>query len=192
MRIVDRTPVTGTDKIDKTPLLGERPLAAGHDQMPLDLGVITSPLPACVQFVHTSRRTFRPSRVRHVGTFGPRGVTANGPNNSSIDRRELRRKSVRMDRRAPCVRRLVGGTVGSARAERGSVMWEWHSAWAWWCMGVAMVIFWGLVAWVVVTLVRRSGPSDRTSEARGLLDERFARGEIDEDEYRRRRALIRR
>lgn len=74
------------------------------------------------------------------------------------------------------------------------MMWEWHSGWAWWWMGVGMLLFWGLVAFGIVMLVRlggRSGSSGRR-EAREILDERYARGEIDDDEYRRRSDLIRR
>jgi putative membrane protein len=72
-------------------------------------------------------------------------------------------------------------------------MWEWHSGWAWWWMVVGMLVFWGLVAWVVVTLVRqgdrtRSGKGPRAQE---ILDERYAKGEIEDDEYRRRSELIR-
>ncbi len=71
-------------------------------------------------------------------------------------------------------------------------MWGWHSGWAWFWMGLTMIIFWALVAWVIVTLVRQGDSGGReSSDAQGLLDERFARGEIDEDEYRRRRDLIR-
>lgn len=58
-------------------------------------------------------------------------------------------------------------------------------------MGVAMLIFWGLVAWVVVTLVRqgdRGGGGKR--DAREILAERYARGEVDHDEHRRRSELI--
>ena len=55
-----------------------------------------------------------------------------------------------------------------------------------------MLVFWGLVAWVVVTLLR---PADRSRggsgrEAQEILDERYARGEIEDDEYRRRSELI--
>jgi hypothetical protein len=59
-------------------------------------------------------------------------------------------------------------------------------------MGAVMLIFWGLVAWVVVTLVRQGDSGGETRGAREILDERYARGEIDDDEYRRRTELIRR
>jgi putative membrane protein len=59
-------------------------------------------------------------------------------------------------------------------------------------MTLTMLAFWGLVAWVIVTLVRQ--PADRhdtRSDAEGLLAERFARGEIDEEEFNKRRATLR-
>lgn len=72
-------------------------------------------------------------------------------------------------------------------------MWEWHTGWVWWWMGVAMLVFWGLVAWVVVTLVRQGERGGRGSGGpREILDERYARGEIDDPEYRRRSELTRR
>jgi len=54
-----------------------------------------------------------------------------------------------------------------------------------------------LVGFVVVRLAQGGAPSaparsDSTGSAgRRILDERFARGEIDEDEYRRRRDALR-
>ncbi len=73
-------------------------------------------------------------------------------------------------------------------------MWGWHnhdmSAWAWWLMTAGMVVFWGLVIWVVIVLARRVDTPRRHS-AEDILAERYARGEIDHDEYERRRALIR-
>jgi putative membrane protein len=72
------------------------------------------------------------------------------------------------------------------------MMWDGFGGWAWVWMCLGMIVFWGLVAWVVVTLVRqgrRVGSDKRDADA--LLEERFARGEIDEDEYRRRREVIR-
>jgi putative membrane protein len=79
------------------------------------------------------------------------------------------------------------------RREGGvQMMWGWDSGWGWFWMSLMMVAFWVAVAWVIVTLVRGGGSRRDSRDVQGILDERFARGEIDEDEYRRRRDLIRR
>jgi len=61
-----------------------------------------------------------------------------------------------------------------------------------------MIAFWALVAWLIyalVTSVRRTrqperGEERRGGDARSILDERLARGEIDLEEYRRLRDAI--
>jgi putative membrane protein len=70
---------------------------------------------------------------------------------------------------------------------------------AWVAMAVLMLIFWGGVVTVVVLLVRRSHPGEGPAtprpthqEAERILNERFARGEIDEQEFTARRAALRR
>lgn len=64
----------------------------------------------------------------------------------------------------------------------------------WFMMTVTIVAFWALVAAVVVVLarsIRGEAPrQNRNKDALELLDERFARGEIDEDDYHRRRDLL--
>lgn len=73
-------------------------------------------------------------------------------------------------------------------------MW-WNGDWGWGAsvvMTITMLGFWALVAWVITSLVRGiGGGGERRSEADAILAERFARGEIEEEEYRRRRDLIR-
>jgi putative membrane protein len=66
-----------------------------------------------------------------------------------------------------------------------------------WVMVVMMLLVLVAVLAFLYLLVTRSGAmAGRESagaapkEAERLLDERFARGEIDEDEYRRRRAVL--
>ncbi len=68
------------------------------------------------------------------------------------------------------------------------MMW-WGSGQGWIWMVLTWVIVIGLVVWVVARLAPRNGAQGRgrPGAARHILDERFARGEIDEDEYRRRR-----
>lgn len=67
----------------------------------------------------------------------------------------------------------------------------WHDDvgwWAWLTMSLGMVIFWGLVVWGLALLLRGRGGTlnaERPSPEK-ILDERLARGEIDEREYRRR------
>lgn len=84
------------------------------------------------------------------------------------------------------------------------MMNDWHdNGWApgtWVAMGLTMLAFWGLIAVLVVYAIHHLGhrpanpinaagaPAD---QARQGLDERFARGEIDTDEYNRRRDVLR-
>ena len=58
-----------------------------------------------------------------------------------------------------------------------------------------MIASWALIVAIVVFLVRAfsgSSPdrSERTDDPRAILDERFARGEISEDEYRERARVL--
>jgi putative membrane protein len=79
-------------------------------------------------------------------------------------------------------------------------MMFWYGAhWAFWqvsLMWVGMIVFWGLLIWAVYALLTaaRSPSRDRDevegSGARRILDERLARGEIDEAEYQRLRDLL--
>lgn len=69
--------------------------------------------------------------------------------------------------------------------------WGWGG---WLAMTLMMLVFWGGLVAVVVALVRSSRPPDSrpdpSRDARAILDERFARGDIDEEEYRRRRDVL--
>lgn len=65
----------------------------------------------------------------------------------------------------------------------------------WLLMSLGMLAFWALVAVAVIALVRAQrddGPRypGRAVDPRALLDERFARGEIDAEEYQQRRELL--
>ena len=64
----------------------------------------------------------------------------------------------------------------------------------WWVMGIGWLVFLAAIAVAVMLFVRQSDHRG-TSATRGgpedLLAERLARGEIDEDEYRRRRDALR-
>lgn len=66
--------------------------------------------------------------------------------------------------------------------------WGWG---AWLMMGVFMIAFWGLAAWVAVTLIRGAPRPHRPEHsAEEILAERFARGEIDQAEYTQRRDTL--
>ncbi len=89
----------------------------------------------------------------------------------------------------------------------------WHDgmgAAGWWGVGLGMLIFWAILIAGIVLLVRWATSSNRGQavppapppapgppaaaqphEAQRILDERFARGELDEEEYRRRRDILR-
>lgn len=67
----------------------------------------------------------------------------------------------------------------------------------WLVMAVVMVAFWGLVVFAVVAVFRGLGKPNRSAEqvarkdALRILDERFARGELDETEYHARQDVLR-
>lgn len=69
--------------------------------------------------------------------------------------------------------------------------------WAFWQAGLmwfGMLIFWGLLIWGVWALItsatRKPRSSDDGGDARRILDQRLARGEIDAEEYQRLTNLI--
>ena len=71
------------------------------------------------------------------------------------------------------------------------------SHWAFWqsgLMSIAILVFWALVIWVVYAFITSGPPRTRQrddgADARHILDQRLARGEIDAEEYRRLRDLI--
>ncbi|WP_416980487.1 SHOCT domain-containing protein [Streptomyces sp. T028] len=77
------------------------------------------------------------------------------------------------------------------------------SGWGWFGMSIGMVLFWALIITALVLIFRAasqphehthtpSAPSTPTAPTpQQILDERFARGEIDEEEYRRRSDALR-
>jgi putative membrane protein len=75
--------------------------------------------------------------------------------------------------------------------------------WGYVFMVISFVLFWGAVIAAVVLLARALGPGNRgqgpgtspgsgSAYAENLLAERFARGEIDENEYTARLNVLRR
>ena len=87
------------------------------------------------------------------------------------------------------------------------MMRHWDDSWGWgnWLvMGLGMLVFWTLVAVAIVWLIRAVGPGpsarptapldqatgSHRSAAREILDERYVRGEISDEEYRDRRERL--
>ena len=67
----------------------------------------------------------------------------------------------------------------------------------WLAMGLMMLLFWalilGLALWAIRTFRQRSGETAAEPAAagpRGLLAERYAPGEVDDEEFKRRRGLL--
>ncbi len=63
----------------------------------------------------------------------------------------------------------------------------------WWFMPIFMIIFWGLVIWGIVALVRslsepRGSDSSKTDSALDVLKKRYARGEINKKEFKEKKS----
>jgi putative membrane protein len=63
------------------------------------------------------------------------------------------------------------------------MMWDWVPWWHWLWMGGAWVVGMGLIIWALTALF----PSQPPRDPQQSLDERFAHGELDIDQYRHRR-----
>jgi putative membrane protein len=76
------------------------------------------------------------------------------------------------------------------------MMFYGNGDWSFWevaLMAVAMIAFWGLLIWgayAVITGAKRPTNELGGDPARRILDERFAKGDINEEEYTRRRELL--
>lgn len=81
----------------------------------------------------------------------------------------------------------------------------WHDGWQWgWggylAMVLMMVLFWGAVVLLVVWAIKQFRPEGGSRPAPPppgpdpvrILEERFARGEIDAEEFEQRREVLRR
>ena len=86
----------------------------------------------------------------------------------------------------PSVVGAVSGWQYGGWGMMGSGMW---GGFGWmWLMPILMILFWGLVIWGIVALVRGSGgsrgsDSSKADSALEVLKKRYARGEIDKEEY---------
>jgi putative membrane protein len=96
----------------------------------------------------------------------------------------------------PSIGNLVRGSMPFIGAIRGGITMMWWygpgmGGWGMALMSVGMILFWALIILALLAVVRYlQSAGDRSREVRAtpeeLLAERFARGEIDEQEYRRR------
>jgi len=72
--------------------------------------------------------------------------------------------------------------------------WNGMGAWGWIGMSVGMIVFWGLIIAGVVLLVRvvarSAGPHAAAASPQQILAERYARGEIADEEYQQRLATL--
>ncbi|GAB1339824.1 hypothetical protein ACE1SV_64140 [Streptomyces sp. E-15] len=70
------------------------------------------------------------------------------------------------------------------------------SGWGWFAMSAGMILFWALIITIAVLLFRAlNQPHEHTHtpatpSAEDILRQRLARGEIEEDEYRRRLSAL--
>jgi putative membrane protein len=77
------------------------------------------------------------------------------------------------------------------------MMWwsDGTSWWGWLLMSLGMVAFWGGLIWLAWYAVTHSSTGEQSapssSSPEQILDERFARGEINADEFRARRDALR-
>jgi putative membrane protein len=85
-----------------------------------------------------------------------------------------------------------------SRAVKGAitVMWWGTNDWGWgWgiVMMFGMIAFWAFVVWALMAVARGSVGQRQVSprDPESTLAERFAAGEIEEDEYRSRRDVLR-
>jgi putative membrane protein len=68
----------------------------------------------------------------------------------------------------------------------------------WLLMLLVMIVFWGAIAWAIITIARHNAGLRSTDQqgpvagsAQRILEERFARGEIDAAEFQQRRDVLR-
>ena len=84
---------------------------------------------------------------------------------------------------------------GTDATEKAMMYWngDWN-AWAWLAMTASMLAFWALVGIAIWLLVRRPqdvGRQIRTGSPEEILRQRYAAGEVDDDEFKRRLQALR-
>jgi putative membrane protein len=79
----------------------------------------------------------------------------------------------------------------------GELTMMWGYGWGGWFLGaLMMLLFWGGLVALVVFAMRSWGggqrPGSQGPNARSILEERFARGEISKEEFEERRRVLER
>lgn len=70
--------------------------------------------------------------------------------------------------------------------------WNGDGNWAVWvAMTASMMIFWVVIAWIAYTSLNQPVTAHVARTPEDILAERFARGDIDDDEYQRRSVALR-
>lgn len=75
-------------------------------------------------------------------------------------------------------------------------MWHAHDGMGWWMLfgSIWVILFWALVAWLVVTVVSRVGgrasTPDREESPLDIAARRYAKGEISSDEFEQIRQTL--
>jgi putative membrane protein len=77
-------------------------------------------------------------------------------------------------------------SAASVIGQWGGHMWGWSAGWMWF----GMIAFWALVVAVVVFAIRGGTHRERSRAAEDVLAERYARGEIEIDEYQNRLRVL--
>ena len=62
--------------------------------------------------------------------------------------------------------------------------WAWAPWWHWLVMAGVWIVGMGLIMWAITTLFPTGPHRDPRPDPRRILDVRFARGQIDTDQYR--------
>ena len=89
----------------------------------------------------------------------------------------------------PLIIGLIGGWQGYGYGYGMMGPWMMGGFGGMWFMPILMIVFWGLVIWGIVALVRgaaspnNSGSSNQVDSALEILKRRYARGEINKQEY---------
>ncbi|MFC1962911.1 SHOCT domain-containing protein [Chloroflexota bacterium] len=84
----------------------------------------------------------------------------------------------------------AGGETCQYEMEEQGMMGPWMMTGfgGWWTMGIFWLVIIGLVVWLIIYLARNSGTTTTSStngdiKAIDILKNRYARGEIDKEEY---------